>query len=359
MVEIVCCLRLNDFLARHLLTPIARHPNVSRLWVVRHAKIRNFEMPNIEYVLAPGRFKIWRFLRMIWICFQLSKREQVKGFVSFNPIPYGLFSYIAARRHKKAVHFGFIGSDWNFYASGRWGRWLLLPIARKADFVTVTGPSMLQQFLRLGFNKEKTAVLPHTVELDEFPVADAKQAKYSCIFVGQLIELKRVDLILQAFTKVLKSHRNARLCVVGDGPLAPELKAQARRLGIAEAVDFAGFVPKLQPYLSAARIVIIASASEGFPYVLVEGMCSGLVPVSTPVGTIPDVITNGENGLLFPPNNSDALAQCINRLLDEPQLYEKLRANVLKMRESFATQKAGVIWDNWLSKLNLLTEHNL
>jgi len=359
MVEIVCCLRLNDSLARHLLMPIARHPNVSRLWVIRHAKIRDFEMPNIEYVLAPARFKIWRFIQMIRICLTLSKREQVKGFVSFNPIPYGLFSYVAARRHKKAVHFGFIGSDWNFHATSRWGRWLLLPIARKADLVTVTGRTTLRQTLQLGFDRKKVAVLPHSIELERFPIADPTQTKYSCIFVGRLVNLKRVDLILQAFAKVLKNHPDAKLCIVGDGPLAPELKTQARRLGITEAVDFVGFVPKQQPYLSAAKIVIVASSSEGFPYVLVEGMCTGLVPVSTPVGTIPDVIINGENGLLFPPNDSNALALCINRLLDEPQLYEKIRANVLKMRQNFTIENTIAVWDSWLSKLDVPTESNL
>jgi hypothetical protein len=90
--EVVCCVALNDSMARHHFMPIAQHPLVTRLWIVRHKKIGPGQIPKAEYVLVPTRFKLWRFVQMMWICLRLGRKEQVGAFVSFNSIPYGLFS---------------------------------------------------------------------------------------------------------------------------------------------------------------------------------------------------------------------------------------------------------------------------
>ena len=348
--EIVCCMSSHDSSTYHHITPIARHPLVSRVWIVRPRKSQYGEIPKSEYVLTPSRFKPWRFVQMARACLRLGHRNEVRAFVSFNPIPYGLIALLAAQWHKKPIHLGFFGSDWNRYTKGRWGRWLL-PVFRSAAFVTAPGESMRQEMLERGFSAEQVAVLPHTVDLERYPVADPAAARYTCVFVGELIHLKRVDLILQAIAEVRKEHPETRLCIVGDGPLTATLQNLAVQLGIAEAVDFVGWVSYVQPYLADSRIVLIASENEGFPHALVEGMCCGLVPVSTPVGKITDVIVDGENGLLFPKNDAAALAACIQRLIDEPELYERLRAKVLELRQSFSYESTTAVWHRWLTNL--------
>jgi glycosyltransferase involved in cell wall biosynthesis len=348
--EVVCCLRLGDSIARHHLMPIALNPQVSQLWIVRHAKIDYGEIPKARYILVSSRFKIWRFIRMIWVCLRLGRRKEVRAFVSFNPLPYGLFSFLSALLNRKAMHFGFIGSDWNLHTKGRWSK-LLLPIFRRGDFITTPGRAMVQELLQHGFDEKKVVVSPHGTDLDRFPVANPHPAHYSCIFVGRLIGLKRVDLILQAWARVHQSHPHVRFCVAGDGPLKQQLLGLAEKLAIADAVDFIGHVPDIQTYLADSKIIIIASSSEGFPSSLVEGICSGLVPVCTPVGSIPEVIIDNHNGLIFPDNNHDALADCINRLLDDNQLYERLRKQVIELRPCFSHEKASFVWDKWFRSL--------
>ncbi|MBN1845776.1 MAG: glycosyltransferase family 4 protein [Sedimentisphaerales bacterium] len=345
--EIVCCVALRDPILAHLLIPLARHPQVERIWIVRPKRLEQTALPKVRYVLVPTRWKPWRFLRMLWHCLRLGRRRQVRGFVSFNPIPYGLFSFVAAKLHRKPVHFGFIGSDWNVHVRGWLGRWLL-PIIRRADFITVTGPNMRREMIERGVPADRIAVLPHGIDLDHFAVADPERARYTAIFVGNLIALKRVDLILEAFGRVAKTHPAARLCIVGDGPLAPDLKRQAQELGIAAAVDFAGYVDEVSPYLADARMIIIASEHEGLPFALIEGLCRGLVGVCTPVGTIPHLIADGENGLLFARGDAEALAQCINRLLDNEPFYRRLREASLRRRGDFTYAKASAIWEAFL-----------
>ncbi len=346
--EVVACISSHDSLAYHYLAPIARHPDVSRLWIVRPQRSLYGDIPKSEYVLAPARFRIWRFVQMIRICLRLGGRKEVRAFVSFNPFPYGFIAYIAARRHNKPIHFGFIGSDWYRHATGILGPFLL-PVVKKARFITATGERMRAEMIERGLDSQKVHALLHCIDLDRLLVNNPGNAKYACVYVGELIERKRVDLILRAFAKVKNSHPDARLCIVGDGPLKGNLREQARRSGIEEAVDFVGFTFDVRPYLADSKIILIASDMEGFPFSMIEGICAGLVPVSTPVGTIPDLVVDGENGLLFPRGDAEALADCVNRLLDEQGLYEKLRAKALELRNRFSYDAATAVWDKWFN----------
>ena len=327
--EVVCCIRLKDSVARHHLIPIAANPLVSRLWVIRRDKLSLGAIPKVEYVLLPGRSGMWRFARMIWHAIRLGRRRQVKAFVSFNPIPYGLFSFLAGRLCGKAVHFGFIGTDWNVHTKHQWWSRLLMPVFRRAHFVTVPGETMRREMLSHGFEQDRVTVSPHGTDLARFPVADTRVAEYACVFVGELYAAKQVDVLLDGWSKVIQEHPEARFCVVGDGQDRARLEQQAKTLGIAEAVNFVGLVENVYPYLAKSRILTMGSTAEGFPSAMVEAMCTGLVPISTPVGCIPDVITDGHNGLLFPVGDSHALAQCILRLLNDQPLYDRLRDNVL------------------------------
>lgn len=349
--EIVCCLRLNDSNTYYHLKGLALHPLVTRIWIIRSHKSLYGEIPKSEYVLTPARFKLWRWFQMMWHSIRLARRKEVRAFASFNPIPYGLIANLAARLFGKAIHFGFIGSDWYRDIKSSWGRFIL-PTLRKGSFFTTTGLQMRSDLIKYGFKPDKIAVLPHSVDLERYPISNPNEACYTCIFVGLLIHRKRVDLILQAFSQVRKCHTDARLCIVGDGPLAPELKRLSVSLGISDDVDFIGYKSNVQPYLANARIVIIASYMEGFPFALVEGICCGLVPVSTPVGTISHMIADGENGLLFPNGEANALADCIKRLLDDENLYQRLRQNSLHRRSDFEYKKAVAVWNQWLKSIS-------
>jgi glycosyltransferase involved in cell wall biosynthesis len=286
---------------------------------------------------------------MIWKCIRIGRRKEVRAFVSFNPIPYGLFGWIGAKLNKKAIHFGFIGLDWNHYIKKSWGR-VFLAILRRGDLVTVPGESMRQEMLKSGFDAEKITVMPHSTDIERYEVSDAEK-KYCCIYAGELSRLKQVDIIIRAFAKVLQSRPQEKLCIAGDGPQRKALEALTEELGITANVEFAGHVDNVSSYLAAARIIVIASTSEGFPSAMVEGMCCGLVPVSAPVGAIPDIITDGENGLLFENSDAGALAECIDRLIDDQGLYDRLREKVIEQRLRFSHEAITPLWDKWLGEL--------
>ena len=348
--EIVCCISSHDTSVYYHLTPIARHSRITKLWIVRGRPSAYGEIPKAEYALVPAGFLPWRLLQIGLRCLRLARRPEVKAVISFNPIPYGSLALLAAWWAGKPLHLGFIGSDWNRHAKGRLGRFFR-PLFRRARLVTATGSGMRREMVEYGLDPERVEVLPNAIDMDRYPVASPGSAEYAFIFVGELIPLKRVDLILRALARISPKHPEARICIAGRGRLEAELRSLAEQLGIADRIDFLGFVREVQPFLAKARAIVLASDEEGFPFSLVEAMSTGLVPISTAVGSVPEFITDGENGLLYPPGDEQALADRMNRVLEEPALYERLRAGALEMRERFSFEAATRIWDGWLSGL--------
>ena len=140
---------------------------------------------------------------------------------------------------------------------------------------------------------------------------------------------------------------------MGDGPLRARLEQLSRDLGLHGRVEFAGHSSCVEAHLRRARILVMASAHEGFPFAIVEAFCCGVVTVTTRVGTIDEVIRDGETGLLVEPGDPEALADAALRLLNDPILFDRLRANALALRPQFAYSRATAAWAPWLSSLTL------
>jgi glycosyltransferase involved in cell wall biosynthesis len=81
-------------------------------------------------------------------------------------------------------------------------------------------------------------------------------------------------------------------------------------------------------------------------------MASGLVPISTPVGAIQDLIVHGKNGLLFPQDDHQALARCITSLLKDDERYLRMRSEALEVRQTHSFATATAVWDRWFKTLD-------
>lgn len=143
------------------------------------------------------------------------------------------------------------------------------------------------------------------------------------IYVGVLIPRKGVHLLLDAFAGVVDEFPESHLWLVGsaDNPqYAANLVEQAKRLGIAERVTFVGHLPQseLASYLGSSRALVLPSSSEGLPRVVIEAMLSAVPVVATNVSGIPDVIRDGVNGYLVPPDDVPALEKALRTVLQMP-----------------------------------------
>jgi glycosyltransferase involved in cell wall biosynthesis len=145
--------------------------------------------------------------------------------------------------------------------------------------------------------------------------------------IARLYVTKGLTHLLETAAIVKKEHPNAEFKVYGEGELRSELVSKAESLGLDGKNIFMGAFTdreELSRIMAGTDIFLLSSVLEGQPLVIVEAMAYGCPIVSTDVGGIPELITDGENGLLCPPENPECLAEKIKMLIDDPALRERL-----------------------------------
>ncbi len=140
----------------------------------------------------------------------------------------------------------------------------------------------------------------------------------------------------------LKDRHPCQALIVGGGRREDEVRALAASLGLADAVHFLGQRQDVPDLLHAMDIFVLPSYSEGVSLALLEAMAAGLPVIATNVGGLPEVVTDGDNGLLIPPKDPEALAEALARLLDAPDFAKKLGENARRqVREHFSLDRLG------------------
>jgi glycosyltransferase involved in cell wall biosynthesis len=155
--------------------------------------------------------------------------------------------------------------------------------------------------------------------------------------IARLYVTKGLTYLLEAAALVKQTHPHIRFTVYGEGELRGELLEQAQRLGLNGGELFPGAFAgreELTRIMTHTDIFLLSSILEGQPLVIVEAMAYGCPIVSTSVGGIPELITDGVNGLLCPPANPLCLAENIKRLADDPALRERLGRNARAFYEN-------------------------
>ena len=145
------------------------------------------------------------------------------------------------------------------------------------------------------------------------------------VAIGKLIKRKGFSTLLRAFARLV-SQRPARLIVLGEGRFREKLLALAKRLGVAEYVDFPGFAENPFFFLANANLFVLSSQKEGLPTVLIEAMICGCPVVSTDCQHGPrEILEDGRHGPLVPVDDAEALATAMASVLDKPPPRETLQ----------------------------------
>jgi glycosyltransferase involved in cell wall biosynthesis len=202
-------------------------------------------------------------------------------------------------------------------------------VARDADAMTVVSSVMRAEAERIGLRPPRLQVIPMGADLQEVfvPYATVPRSHHELLFVGRLVEKKGLTHLLDALPLVLRNHPEARLTIVGFGPLRGTLEAQVVRLGIEAMVRFAGAVPQAElPALYRRAAVVVAPSvraasgdQEGLPVVLMEAIGCGCPIVASDIPGVRDLTGEESDDMLVPPGDVAALAAAITRQLDDPE----------------------------------------
>jgi glycosyltransferase involved in cell wall biosynthesis len=200
-------------------------------------------------------------------------------------------------------------------------------VGRRAAAIRVVNQREVPDLLRrLGIPDEKIRVLPSLyLDLSVFRPADSHIC-YDVLFVGRLAANKGVLTLLQAVQQVQQTHPQVKLAIRGAGPLRAQIEQFMQAHGLTQNVQFlprADTAQDMAQLYRQAKMLVCASTVEGNPRVTIEAMACTVPVISTPVGVMPDVLRDGDNGYLFQ-WDADELAAKIRTLLDDEALRVRM-----------------------------------
>jgi glycosyltransferase involved in cell wall biosynthesis len=184
---------------------------------------------------------------------------------------------------------------------------------------------------KLSVDPGRIAVIPNAADTEFFfPDTDQKSMEPTVLFVGRLVKEKAPMDLLKAFTILQKKLPEARLEIVGNGPLSNQLETLIRSQSLESRARLIPATRDIRPFLNRAWVFAMASAQEASPNVIIEAMAAGLPVVATRVGGIPELVVDEQTGILVEPGIPQALSEA---LIDIFTNETKRQAMGLKSRE--------------------------
>lgn len=295
----------------------------------------NTDVPSLRSWGRVGRWLLpfAQIPSLIWQMWRTRKQWDIlhvhpASWWGFMPAVVGLIAKSWGKHLVMSYHGGSIA---NFFAS--W-TWLIRPVLRRYDAILALTPTHACVFEQYGFDVQ---VVPNIVPVETFSFRPRGPVAPNILWLRQLVARYRPDDALQIFAAVQRVHPDATLTLAGGGVLTAQITKEIVDLGLA-GITLTGHLPdaRIPVVYNAADIFLNTSAADNQPQTLIEASASGLPVVSSNAGGIPDLIADGENGLLAPIGDIMALTDAILRLLDDPDLAQSLSVAAHQNAERFA-----------------------
>jgi glycosyltransferase involved in cell wall biosynthesis len=249
-----------------------------------------------------------------------------------DPIAFGEVTAHLARLRPRVLHTHLVHADvygqlagsvarvplrlstkhgFNEFREGRWFGFADRSVGSLAHVHIAISQGLAQYLAETeGFEEEDFEIVHYGISTSEDPSPYAgSEPRLLCI--GRLIPIKGHLVLLRALAQARAQVTGVTLDVAGRGPLEPALKAFVRELGLEDAVRFLGFVSPVQAAIEQAAIVVVPSLGEGFGMVALEAMERARPVIASAVGGLPEIVADGETGLVVPSADAEALAAAI------------------------------------------------
>jgi glycosyltransferase involved in cell wall biosynthesis len=287
---------------------------------VRNAGARFVPLQNVRRALHPlrdvlGLFELLRLLR----------RER-PVIVHANSSKAGILGRVAAALTRVPVRI-FTVHGWAFNAYTGFARQMYLWSERLVAPLTTLTICVAERERATGLaartcNADRTVVLHNAVPAA--PVREGQPAHIPVVLgVGRLKAPKDFSTLLHALARL--EAGTYRALIAGDGPEREQLETEARKLGLANSVEFLGERNDIPDLIHSSDLFVLSTRSEGLPMSILEAMAAGLPVVASEVGGIPELV-DAETGVLVPPEDSTALASAVEKLIEDPGLRARLGA---------------------------------
>lgn len=241
-----------------------------------------------------------------------------------------IYGFFAARRHGRrivAVAHGYTGKS----RSVRAYEWADSRLLRRFDHVVAVSNALRERLARSGVRPARVTTIHNAVDMaDPLERGEARKRLglpaegFVVGSVGRLSPEKGHRFLVEAIADLVGQGCSLRAVVCGDGPERQELESLIRRLGVGEQVALVGIRADVEAVLSAFDAFVLPSLTEGIPVALLEAAAAGRACVASAVGGVPEVLSDGDTGLLVPAADSARMAAAIKGLHDDPALAQRL-----------------------------------
>jgi len=183
----------------------------------------------------------------------------------------------------------------------------------------------------------KTCIIPLGFQFETFRIkADKNELRFRKIFgfsekdiivasVGRLVPIKNHNMFIDCASKFKHYDKHpVKFVIVGDGELRSQLESYINQLGLNDFVTITGWVTNMAQVYQEVDLLVLTSNNEGTPVTIIEANAMGIPVVATNVGGIPDIIINGENGFLVPPNDIESMSKMLKILIEEPLVRKQM-----------------------------------
>lgn len=227
-------------------------------------------------------------------------------------------------------------------------RFLVRLLYRYADGIVTVSEDISEELSGYGINREKIKVIHNMIDCRSIVALSGEKATETGVFgsgapvivtAASLTKQKNHTLLLEAFRLVL-DRMDAKLLILGEGPLLDGLKQQAKTLCIEDKVIFAGFQKNPFKYISRSDLFVLPSLWEGFPNVVPEAFACGIPVICVDCGNIcRELVKDGVNGFIVPGHDSKLLAASIIRLLEDRVLLKELAGGAVAAAGEYDIEK--------------------
>jgi glycosyltransferase involved in cell wall biosynthesis len=227
-------------------------------------------------------------------------------------------------------------------------------LARRASRLIAVSEDIRQNMIaEEGLDPEKIITIHNGIELADLPrppdekdIAEIK-ARYgirgnekTVVSIGRLVAWKGFSVLIASAAALSETRDGFKVLIAGRGPEEENLNQQIRNLGKEDLIFMLGFVADTTPYFAMSDVFVVPSILEPFGLIVLQAMAAGCAVIGADAGGIPEIIKDGETGILVPPDNPIALSAAIDELLDDDERRRLLAEAAMKdIRERFPLEK--------------------
>ena len=225
---------------------------------------------------------------------------------------------------------------------------MLLPKARGAVYQTEEQKAFFRKHMR-----NEGVILPNPVETRPSWDEPRSYEGKTVIAAGRLSGQKNFSLLIRAFSALEKSFPDWRLIIYGEGIARDDLQYEVENLGLTSKISLPGFSKDIHEVMHRAPVFVMSSLYEGMPNALIEALCAGCACVTTNFdgGATSILVRDGDNGLVVPNDDTDAMADALRRLMLSEDLRRTLGQSAARLREKFNARKIALQWVDYLESV--------